>query len=42
MFLKAAKYLLRERGEVRMFLRENGEIAFRTVETGPPVTVDDL
>jgi hypothetical protein len=42
MFLEAAKHLLREQGEVRLYLRQDGEIAFRPVETGPPVTVDDL
>ncbi|MCS3610993.1 hypothetical protein [Salinibacter ruber] len=42
LFLAAAKELLREKGEVRLYLRDDGEIAYRLVQTDPPVTTDDL
>lgn len=42
MFLAAAKHLLREEGEVRLYLTSDGEIAYRPIQTEPPVTVEDF
>jgi len=42
LFLAAAKEVLREKGEVRLYLRDDGEIAYRLIQTSPPVTADDL